>query len=284
MSAGQSFDPQRDSMRRRLRTTTAVAGSVIAVLVTVLAVVLLRGDEAPGPGSPPAGTPSPTATSSSPAPSTTPTSTPTPTASEPAAFRFQPLWPFVSVADAAAWQAAYRSGGQQPWHLDATQTALSFTTGYLGFTEVDQVVSSSVRGDEAWVAVGYQTPNGDYGVAAVLHLAKIGTGQDTPWEVVGSRDSTLTINRPSYGAKVGSPVTVAGRITGVDESIVVRVRQPSSERPLGTAPGVPAGGQRQPWSTRVDFRGATDPVLTIVASTGGHLLGVERFAVTAARN
>ena len=38
------------------------------------------------------------------------------------------------------------------------------------------------------------------------------------------------------------------------------------------------------WSTRVSFRGVTDAVLTIVASTGGHLLGVERFAITAIRS
>jgi hypothetical protein len=46
---------------------------------------------------------------------------------------------------------------------------------------------------------------------------------------------------------------------------------------------VPAGGENQLWSTRVSFRGATDPALTIVASTGGHLLGVERFAITGVR-
>jgi hypothetical protein len=131
--------------------------------------------------------------------------------------------------------------------------------------------------------VGDHEPDGDDSVAAVLHLARIGTGQDAPWEVVGSRDTTLTLDRPAYGAKVSSPITVGGRITGVDESILVQVRQPSSERPLGTAPGVPAGGEHQPWSTLVTFRGATDPALTIVASTAGHLHGVERFAITAVR-
>ena len=31
------------------------------------------------------------------------------------------------------------------------------------------------------------------------------------------------------------------------------------------------------------FQGATDEVLTVAASTGGHLLKVERFTVTAVR-
>jgi hypothetical protein len=276
---------QLQRTRRRLRTTIAVAASTIAVLLSALVVVVLNGDDAAGPGAaPPTSTnPTPTVTTS-PTPSVPKQSpTPTPTTTAPAVVKYQPLWPFTSVADAAAWQAAYRSGGHQPWHLDPGRTALTFTTGYLGFTEIDRVVSRSVHGSEAWIAVGYRDPNGDNGVAAVLHLARIGTGQDAPWEVVGSRDTTLTLDRPAYGTKVTSPVTVGGRITGVDESILVQVRQPSSERPLGSAPGVPAGGENQPWSTRVSFRGATDPALTIVASTGGHLLVVERFAITAIR-
>ena len=74
-----------------------------------------------------------------------------------------------------------------------------------------------------------------------------------------------------------------GRITGVDESIRIDVRQPSSAVPIGTYCCVTAGGDRQPWSARVSFRGATDPALTIVASTGGHIQGVERFAITGVR-
>jgi hypothetical protein len=75
------------------------------------------------------------------------------------------------------------------------------------------------------------------------HLARIGAGQDAPCEVVGSRDTTLTIDRPAYATKIASPVTVGGRISGVDESILVQVRQPSSERPIGSAPGVPAAAR-----------------------------------------
>ncbi|MFI6674271.1 hypothetical protein [Kribbella sp. NPDC050470] len=286
-SGGSSPGPDERRLRR-LRTIAAVAISTTAVLVAALAIVLLRGDETVQPGGPPTGTasPAPTVTTSrtpSATPSATP-STPAPTSSTPVTFEYQPLWPFASMAEAQAWQEAYRSGGHQPWHLDAGRTALAFTTGYLGFTEIDRVVSRSVRGSEAWVAVGYRDPNGQLSVAAVLHLARIGTGADAPWEVVGSRDTTLTVERPAYGAKVTSPITVGGRITGVDESIVVEVRQPSSEQPIGRAPGVPAGGENQPWSTSISFRGATDPALTIVAFTGGHLQRVERFALTGTEN
>jgi hypothetical protein len=198
-------------------------------------------------------------------------------------FRYQALWPFGSEQDAAVWQQAYRKSGSQPWHLDAAQTALSFTTGFLGFNEVNTVVARNVRGDDATVTVGYRTGTTTPSVAAVLHLRRIGQGQDAPWEVVGSRDTTLTLDRPGYGSVAASPLKVGGRITGVDEAIRVEVRQRSSNSVLGSYCCVPAGGERSPWSATVPFRGATDGVLVVVASTGGHYQGVEQFAITAVR-
>jgi hypothetical protein len=82
---------------------------------------------------------------------------------------------------------------------------------------------------------------------------------------------------------VTSPVTVAGRITGVDENVRVAVWQLSSEGPLGRSQGIPAGGDNYLWSTSVHFVGASDPTLTIVATAGGHLQQVERFAVQGVR-
>lgn len=283
---------------RRLRTTAAVAISMAVVLLAALVIVLFRSDQSVQPGAAPPSstaptvtvtpTPGPTAKSTgptvtTPAPTTTTPNT-TPTKPSPATFRYQPLWPFASLADAEAWQAEANPGGHQPWHLDAAYIALAFTRQYLGFTEIDRVIATSVQGSEAWVSVGYRNPNGKNAVAAVLHLARIGSGSDRPWEVVGSRDSTLSIVRPVYGAKVSDQFTVGGRITGVDENIVVQVRQVASKQLVGSIPGVPAGGENQPWSTRVTITGATAPALTIVASTGGHVQGVERFAITGVRS
>jgi hypothetical protein len=76
---------------------------------------------------------------------------------------------------------------------------------------------------------------------------------------------------------------VAGHITGVDENISVRVLQPSTQGPIGQACCVPAGNVDTPWSIDVSFSGASDPVLTVVAVTGGHLAQYERFTVTAVR-
>jgi len=271
-----------------------------AAALGILTVILLAGcsgekraveptpsGSVPQPSTTPTIATSPPASSTTPSTSTTPASTPTPapTTSTPArrVFRYQPAWPFTSEASAAAWQRSYRSGGHQPWHLDPAETALSFTQQFLGFKDLKLITSRSVTGDEAYVGVGYQIDTGRKFTAAVVHLARLGQGKDAPWEVVGTRDTDLTLSTPRYGATAATPLTAGGRITGVDEAIRLDVRQASTATALGTLCCVPAGGERTPWSGKVAYRGATDPVLVLIASTGGHNQRTERFAITALR-
>ncbi|MEU6430801.1 hypothetical protein ABZ860_33305 [Microbispora sp. NPDC046973] len=213
-----------------------------------------------------------------------PAATPASSAGSLVAGRYQPLWPFADEGQVRDWQESYRSGGHQPWHLDAERTALSFTQGFLGFTGVDQVVKRTVTGADARVSVGIRGEGGGRpGIAAVLHLVRFGSGPDAPWEVVGTDDTTFSLTAPGYGALVSSPVTVGGRITGVDESIRVQVRATGSARPLGERCCVSAGGDDAPWSATTTFRAAPGRTLTLVASTGGHVAEVERFTVTGVR-
>ncbi|HEX6471499.1 MAG TPA: hypothetical protein VF069_20525 [Streptosporangiaceae bacterium] len=196
--------------------------------------------------------------------------------------RYLPLWPFANGREVRAWQASYRSGGHQPWHLSAQQTALSFARGYLGYTEINRVSASTVSGGDAHIGVGFKIPDGGrMGTAAVIHLVRFGSGRLAPWEVVGTDDTTFSLTTPPYGGHVGTRPVVGGRITGVDESISIQVRLPSGAL-VGAFGYVSAGGQDQPWSARVTLRGAPHGVLTIAAATGGHLAGVERFTVTGA--
>ncbi|TFE49394.1 hypothetical protein E3E14_16160 [Streptomyces sp. ICN441] len=239
---------------------------------------------APGTSTPSPATSAPSPTADAPtSPQTSAEPKATPDGTPPlGSWSLQPVWPFTTLAQAEAWQRSYRSGGHQPWHLDPEQTALSFTRDYLGFKEIDRVSSSKADGRHARVGVAPTGSEG--GTAAVIHLVRFGSGPDAPWEVVGTDDTTFSLTTPAYGALVRSPLRTGGRITGVDESIHVQVRQPSSEAPLGTsACCTPAGGENQPWTVTVPFTGARDPVLTVVASTGGHVAAVERFTVTAVR-
>jgi hypothetical protein len=193
-----------------------------------------------------------------------------------------PLWPFHTLAEARAWQQDYRSGGHQPWHTSAEQTALSFVSGFLGFTGIDRVARREIGDTEAWITVGVRVPSGKISSAAAVHLVRFGAGRDAPWEVVGTRDTDLTLTSPAYGATVTTPLRAGGRITGVDESLRVQVRAEAGKA-IGETCCQPAGGTATPWSSDVDFGRPDSTVLTVVVSTGGHVADVERFAITGVR-
>jgi hypothetical protein len=222
--------------------------------------------------------------SSAPVPGSAPASPRAQTSSPRLTSPYLPLWPFADGQQVRAWQAGYQTGGRQPWHLSANQTALSFTQGYLRYTTVNRVVRTAIDGVHARVAVGFLDPDGRrLSTAAVIHLVRFGSDRFAPWEVVGTDDTTFSLTTPAYGAHVTTRMTVGGRITGVDESIKVQVRGLSLSSPIGMSAPIPAGGHNQPWSTTVMVGGTADRVLTIAAATGGHVAAVERFTITGAR-
>jgi hypothetical protein len=193
---------------------------------------------------------------------------------------YQPLWPFTDYAQARQWETVDGPAGHQPWHADPSSTALSFVNGYLGFSDIDLVTSTNLDGDEARIGVGYALPSGQKHTAAVLHLVRFSAtvgNTNAGWEVVGSDDTDFSLEQPAYGSQVSSPMTVGGHITGVDENIVVDVKDHSGSVLTGTPAGIPAGGQKSPWHASVSFHGSG--VLIIVAFTGGHLTQHERFAI-----
>lgn len=193
-------------------------------------------------------------------------------------FDYLPLWPFASAAEAQAVR------GEPDWHADAGATAVRFTRDFLGYTEIDRTTSMEMSDDDAWVGVGALLPDSDrIRTAAVVHLARFGDTPDAPWEVVGTRDTILTLDRPAYGSVTGPVIEAGGIISGVDESLRLLVVQSAQPEPLGEACCVPAGGQQQPWSSRVTFDGARPGPVVLSVSTGGHVADVESFAVTGLR-
>jgi len=240
------------------------------------------GDEAD-----PASTPTSAAPTSAPAPdpSGTPPAAGTPSGSAPPSrpgsllpAGYLPLWPFTDLADSRSLRP-----DQRRWNLDAGATALEFTRAYLGFTGIDRVTSRSVGATEARIGVGYRSEEGGDHTAAVVHLFRAAGEPDGPWEVVGTDDTTLSLTVPSYGARASAPLTVGGRITGVDESLQARLLHPGSGRPLGEYCCLPAGGRNTAWRLTLPYRGEIEEVATVVVWTGGHVADVERFAVTGVR-
>ena len=84
--------------------------------------------------------------------------------------------------------------------------------------------------------------------------------------------------------RITSPLSVHGRISGVDESIKIHVQQLHASGYLGEFCCVPGGGQDSPGDAVVNYAAPTDPVLIVSASTGGHVRNVERFTANAVRS
>jgi hypothetical protein len=278
--------------RRRWITPALAAAAVAALAIGTSIALTVRSDHhhaspavtpstiAPTLPSPSVPYQSPTTGApTSPAPTASATTSATPPPAPAYEFGYQPLWPFANLASAQAWQAAHRSSGVQPWHADPDQTALSFTQGYLGLTEINLVTSTRVTSEGAYVGVGYRDPNRAAHTSAVLFLVRFGPDADSPWEVVGSDDTTFSLEQPAYGSQVQSPMLVGGHITGVDENIRVTVRSLGSSSPVGGSCCQPAGGNGTAWAMSVPFSAPAGTTLTIVATTGGHLQTVERFAI-----
>jgi hypothetical protein len=196
-------------------------------------------------------------------------------------FPYQPLWPFAERAEADRWLAEGRRTGDSLWHADPRATALTFTREFLGFTDLDRTIAVTEQPREAWVGVGRADPRGNSMTVANLHLARLGPAADAPWEVVGTEDTDLTLDRPAYGSPVQPVIEVGGTISGVDESLHIQARQASSM--VGEFCCVPAGGQRAPWSATLSIAATKPGAVTVVVSTGGHYARIERFAITALR-
>ncbi len=220
---------------------------------------------------------SPPAKINSPAP-------PASAASPPYSFRYMPLYPFASQAQADAWLSTYRTSGVQPWHEDSRATALAFAA-FLGYTDINKVTGSNITASQAHISVGYLITPTQPHTGAVIHLVRYGPSPNAPWEVVGTDDSAgFTITSPAYGSTVRSPIVAGGQITGVDESITVQVLTLSSQAPVGRTCCHPAGGTQSPWTVPVSFKAAPGQVLIISAATGGHVAAVERFVITGVRD
>ena len=155
-------------------------------------------------------------------------------------------------------QALWTGPEGASWRSDADQTALHFLSDHLQMPYLDTVVSSTVRGDSAEVAVGRVLPS-DTKQAVPATTITLQRASGT-WYVESARADQLTVTRTSVNA---STVTVGGRITGVDESIQVELRAGDTAQPLAHA-STPGGGQDSPWQVTLE-RPATDATrLTVV--------------------
>jgi hypothetical protein len=195
---------------------------------------------------------------------------------------YAPIWPFTTYDEARQWQGDVAKSGSQPWHGDAVATATSYVQNVLGFTDLTVFRMLGPSGTNgAHVQVGWVRPDKVVVTAAVLHLVRYGAASGdvlAPWEVVGTDDDTLSLTSPAYRSAHTSPLTVGGLFTGVDGNLVVSVRD-TNGGVLGTAPGLPAGGEAPPWKEQVSYLSTGRNLCVVVVFAGGALIQHSQFAI-----
>ncbi len=166
------------------------------------------------------------------------------------------LWPFTSQRQADAWTADH---GSRPWAADQTSVAAHFVTDYLGL--------SGVTADKACATCTKVLLTGSNGrTVGTVHL--VGNGGNTrngPPYSVGSVDGgDLTVTTPAAGGVVGSPLHVSGRVTGVDESILLHLISATGRDLASTS--TPAGSAL-PWQASLTWTDRSWSTAGLVATT-----------------
>ena len=258
---------------RRRRTQLIGAGAVAAAAAVVAIVAAVApsgskshhvqvGQEPTVSTSPPAST-APATTASPPSPALP--------------SGYLPLYPFSSGEEVARWEIS------DAGPLDPGQTALGFAR-YLGYAGINEILAIRSASDGDHVSIGFTVASAPPHTAAVVHLVRFGQGDRAPWEVVGTDDTTFSLTMPAYGSSLRTPLSIGGTITGVDESITVKLFRPGSATPVALSCCHAAGGTSSPWSVVISGPLPTHGNLIIAASSGGHIAQVERFAVTGVRS
>ena len=170
--------------------------------------------------------------------------------------------PSATPANAPLWPVGSTAAGD--WQRDPASTAKHFMDDYLQMPAVDQKGDVQVDSTHATVQMGRVLPSESkkYVVATTVSLdLDKRTGL---WWVTGASADYLSVTQPAAHDGIGSPVTLSGRITGVDESVRGEVRD-ADGKVLGSA-FVGGGGQDSPWSVQVTYSGAPAAVVAWTAS------------------
>ena len=85
------------------------------------------------------------------------------------------MWPFTTEREVVRWEASNREGGHQPWHTSPCDTAGSFLRMVLGYSDVTEVARCEIRGDQAFVTVGYPVDGRVIPAGATIHLVRVGS-------------------------------------------------------------------------------------------------------------
>lgn len=246
----------RRSLRTRLVPALALAG-VVAVAGAAALTVSLTGKDALAPSRPSqhrVGSPTPEPSGCAEGLCTAPKPSPAvSTASVTTSGGGTPVWPFTSDTQAADWEA---HPGSRSWAADPVQVTQHLMDDYLGLPgKATRRINSDV--DVAIVVVSAA----DRPVSQV-HLERVGRDSSGPWSVTAASSDDLAVTQPSSGDEVSSPVHAAGTVSGVDQSVHLRL---ISDGLLAEA-YAPAGNVR-PWTQSLSWTRTDWSVAALAAAT-----------------
>jgi Immunoglobulin-like domain of bacterial spore germination len=216
-----------------------LAGLLAVAVVTLAAVLVLRGGDDGGVTAGPQPSPAPTSVTPSNATPTSPTGTspaPTPQRTSPA-----------SISPEEARSVVWPKPGNGRLYDDPVAAAAGMATGLVGFT--DPVVGAFQQGDSRSGEVDIRPKStGPVTTVLVRHLS------DGHWYAIGASSGDLRLTTPDVGTSVSSPVAVSGFSTAFEGTIVVSVLAQGDPAPLGREPLIGgANGDVGPFSGHIRF-------------------------------
>jgi hypothetical protein len=111
-----------------------------------------------------------------------------------------------------------------------------------------------------------------------VHLVKIGSAGLGPWSVTHADSGNLSVSSPADGDLITSPITVTGRVPGVDESVHLRLMTD-----VVLAEGFAPAGHDQPWTHLLSWPTTDWSLAALVGSTFNGKGDLAAVTITAVR-
>ncbi|MBK5308259.1 MAG: hypothetical protein JJD92_16370 [Frankiaceae bacterium] len=266
---------QRRTLRSRIVPAVAIAGVVAvagAAAITVsltddgaLKVPEQRASSAPNPA------PSTCAVDGcvDPTPSAVPSPLPSPVVLVTTSANGTPVWPFTTNAQASEWLSR---PGSRSWAADPVKVVAHLMSDYL------KLPGQATRriNDDADVAIVEVSAGGR--PVSQVRLERVGQRPAGPWSVTAAFAEDLIVSRPKDGEDVTSPLQTSGTVTGVDESVHVRLMT-DALLDEGHAPA----GNVIPWSQPLRWSKSDWSIAAVVASTYDGKGDLHAVTITAVR-
>jgi hypothetical protein len=180
-----------------------------------------------------------------------------------------PVWPFTTDAQAAAWE---RTPGSRTWAADPVQVVTHLMSDYL---KLPGQATRRVDSDPDAAIVEVSAAGRP---VSQVRLVKVGRDANGPWSVTGASSDNLSVTQPNDGDEVSSPLAVAGRVSGVDQSVHLRLMTTAV-----LAEAFAPAGMDLPWTQSLTWTESEWSVAALAANTFNGKGDLSAVTITAVR-